>query len=131
MVTSIQPGFHSTIHLNLCISNDFQSIKKMISEFYTHEFLIHQFCRLPWNQKSLIGCIASRLYALLFGQSYVILNGVSGSYFVSVVHHHQTFYQHYHALCEQINEISEIKNNGSQAKQKLIKLIKFHTAAKG
>ncbi|XP_055301621.1 odorant receptor 85b-like [Sitodiplosis mosellana] len=86
---------------------------------------------LPWNQKSLIGCIASRLYALLFGQSYVILNGVAGSYFVAIVHHHNTFYKHYDALCGQINEISQMENNGPMAKHTLIKLIKFHTAAKG
>ncbi|XP_031633852.1 putative odorant receptor 92a [Contarinia nasturtii] len=86
---------------------------------------------LPWNQKSLIGCIASRLYALLFGQSYVILYGVFSSYFVSIVHHHNAFYKHYHAICEQINELSQLEHNGSKGKYTLIKLIKFHTAAKG
>lgn len=87
--------------------------------------------RLPWNQQSLIGCIASRFYALLFGQSYVVLNGVFGSYFVSIVHHHNAFSRHYHALCEQLDEISHKGNNGFEAKQTLTKIIKFHTAAKG
>lgn len=128
MVTSIQCDFRFITPLNLCIFDDFFLLKNQIS--YLAQY-ISFFSRLPWNQQTLLGCIASRLYALLFGQSYVILNGVTGSYFVSIVHHHETFYKHYHALCEQINEISEMKNNGPKAQHILTKLVKFHTAAKG
>lgn len=128
MVISIQRDFRFIIHSNLCIFDHFFYSETEFSYLLNISIL---FFRLPWNQQSLLGCIASRLYALLFGQTYVILNGVTGSYFVSIVHHHETFYKHYHALCEQINEISEMENNGPKAQHILTKLIKFHTAAKG
>lgn len=131
MVTSTQPDYRFLILLNLCIFFQITFFKHLILIRSWYFMIFSLFFSLPWNQQSLIGCIASRLYALLFGQSYVVLNGVTGSYFVSIVHHHNAFYQHYTALCEQINEISVMENNGPQAKYTIIKLIKFHTAAKG
>lgn len=129
MATSIRSDSRFTIHSNLCILKIAIQTNDHIEILCANYYIIFR-CRLPWNQTTLIGCIASRLYALLFGQSYVILNGVFGSYFVSIVHHHNAFNKHYHALCEQLNEISHKRNNAFEAKQMLIKIIKFHTAAK-
>lgn len=84
------------------------------------------YCRLPWNQNTILGYFAELTFGILSAEAYLIAIGSLLLLFISLCQHFQGFYQMYQHL---LNEFV-CPTDMQITRERLCKLIKSHISVK-
>lgn len=117
---------HFTFHLNLCIwclLLSFLSIKHFkLIRCVKFDLL----CRLPWNQRSLLGWFYETIFSVVSSSLYLHTNVVFLTFFIAICEFHRAFLS-YFVITMQKNQNMNDKN---RIKRLLCDVIQYHISTK-
>lgn len=93
---------------------------------FSKDFIFFSF-RLPWNQHTLIGWMVETIFYLNSASTFLFVNAVFLTFFITICEYHSAFYELFRSEIERMNGMIELHQN---VKRIICDSIKLHAAAK-
>lgn len=106
--------------INLCMFEMFL-MKSIFQKIFFFSF------RLPWNQHTLIGWMVETIFYLNSASTFLFVNAVFLTFFITICEYHSAFYELFRSEIERMNGMIELDQN---VKRIICDSIKLHAAAK-